>query len=103
MSTEEVAGSDGSQEEYHVLVLSADSSERSSVCSSVQSQLPEVSVTSSGSLQECKETLQSRVFDLVIIDHDLGKSNGNGNGVEFIHELRLGENEPAVIVISSDD
>lgn len=60
-------------------------------------QLPEALIIPVSSITHCRELINSQEFDVVVLDHDLTSRNAT----ELIHELRLKDHEPGVLVVSS--
>ncbi len=59
--------------------------------------LPEAIVIPVSSLAHCRELVAQQEFDVVVLDHDLSPRSA----AELIHELRLKDHEPGVLVVSS--
>lgn len=84
------------QHHESILILDRDSRDVVSAISHIAEQLPNLTITQVQSLERYKEIVNQSDFDVVILDYDLSGSEG----VELIHELRLKDYEPAVLIVS---
>lgn len=80
-----------------ILILDEDSSEVARAIQNIIHELPAVDITRVGSIQQYRDTVEDKDFDIVILDYDVS----GAFGVELIHELKLKDFEPAVLILSS--
>src|SRR5437868_5188409 len=80
----------------NILILEDDASDCSSVERSLLEHFPGAGITTTSSVEEYRRLAAATDFDVVICSHELGGSNG----IELIHELRLRDNDPAILVVS---
>jgi two-component system, sensor histidine kinase and response regulator len=80
-----------------ILLLSADSQELEYARRAIIRQMPMAVVVAVGAKQGCREALQTSDFDLVILDGDLADLST----IDLIHQLKLRDYDPAVLVVSS--
>ena len=66
---------------------------------SVARQIPDAEITPIDNLSKYYETVGNRDFDIVVLDIDLASSNTP----ELIHQLKLKDREPGVLVISNSE
>lgn len=86
--------------EWHgdrILILSPDSTDLEYARRAITKQMPKAEVMAVGAIAGCRQALEQGSFDLVILDSDLA---GQGT-IDLIHQLKLRDYEPAVLVVSS--
>lgn len=80
-----------------ILVLDTKTDEVATALHRVIDQLPEISITKVESLEKYEKVVHDKDFDVVILDYDISGTRG----VEMIHELKLKDYEPAVLIVST--
>lgn len=79
-----------------ILIIDEEESSRLQTTRSVTDQLPSAIIEGASSLSQVRRSLQEAQFDVVVLDHKLS----GANPIELLHEIRLGDSEPAVLVVS---
>lgn len=85
------------QKTESILILDKDTSEVASAIENIIDELPSVNITRVDSVDQYRDTVEDKDFDIVILDYDVS----GDIGVELIHELKLKDFEPAVLILSS--
>lgn len=80
-----------------ILILSLDSSELEYARRAIIKQMPQAEVMAIAATAGCRQALEQTDFDLVILDSDLA----GHNTIDLIHQLKLRDYDPAVLVVSS--
>lgn len=79
-----------------VLIVDSDADDLRLQREVVCRQLPEAIVIPVSSMQHYRELVGKQDFDLIILDHELSQRHA----VELLHELKLKDHEPGVLVVS---
>lgn len=79
-----------------ILLLESNPSLLHATAQYVSINFPSANVVSTSTLEECCKIVNERDFDIVIVDYDLKGVSEIG----FVHQLRVKDNEPAVLLIS---
>ncbi|MFM1847438.1 MAG: hypothetical protein RL417_912 [Pseudomonadota bacterium] len=79
-----------------ILVLDSDKSDLRITVEAIERQVPNAQVRAITSLAEYTQLVESHDFDIVILDHNLA----DHRAVQLVHELRLKDVEPGVLVVS---
>lgn len=79
-----------------VLIFDADPVAVEKAKAAIKKQVPNASVTSACSLEEYHSRVANEHFDVVILDFSLS----GRRGIDLIHELKLSDHEPTVLVVS---
>ena len=80
-----------------ILVLDEDEGLLEQTCATIETQIPNAWVRGALSVDQFCSELEEHSFDLVIIDFDLA----SGNPVEVLHQAKLQDYEPAIMVVSA--
>lgn len=80
-----------------ILVLDTKTDEVAAALHNIVHQLPEVSITKVETLEKYEKVVNDTDFDVVILDYDISGMRG----VEMIHELKLKDYEPVVLIVST--
>jgi signal transduction histidine kinase len=80
----------------HILLLDPNAEDLRAERDFIARQLPDARITPVSSLEQFHRELHSEIFDLVVVDDHLALRNAS----EFIHELKLKESEPGVLVVA---
>lgn len=81
----------------NILILDRENKEVASVILGIIDELPHVSITRVDSVQTYKDIVKSQDFDVVVMDYDVS----GPTGIELIHELKLKDYEPSVLIVST--
>lgn len=81
----------------NILIFDKDSEEIHAAINRIVEQLPKVNLTRVHSLDHYRDIIKSADFDIVILDYEIS----GDRGVELIHELKLKDYEPAVLIVSN--
>jgi signal transduction histidine kinase len=81
----------------HILLLDTNVDDLRAERECIARQLPRARITPVSSLEQFHKELNSEHFDLIVVDDQLARRNSS----ELIHELKLRETEPGVLVVSS--
>ena len=84
--------------EESVLLVDENSSDLKRATESLASEIPDAHVVAVNSLFELRNAIESHTFDVVVLDNEL---SGVGT-FELLHELKLRDYEPSVLVVSTD-
>ncbi len=79
-----------------ILILDGDPESSKRAKKSIQQQIPQAVITIAESVDEYHQKISQDRFDVVILDFSLSGKHG----VELIHELKLCDHEPTVLVVS---
>ncbi|MCO6430356.1 MAG: hybrid sensor histidine kinase/response regulator [Deltaproteobacteria bacterium] len=79
-----------------ILVLEKDDELATQAARSIQQSFPSAEVTSVHDINECKGVIASQDFDIVVLDYKLDADRD----ISFVHQLKLKDNEPAVLLVS---
>lgn len=79
-----------------ILVLEKESSLLESTIKYLKESFPESNIQSINSLEQCKDIVKDKDFDILVLDYDLESLSKAG----FIQHLKVKDNEPAVLVVS---
>jgi signal transduction histidine kinase len=79
-----------------ILVLDSDKSDLRITVEAIERQVPNAQVRAITSLAEYTQLVESHDFDIVVLDHNLA----DHRAVQLVHELRLKDVEPGVLVVS---
>lgn len=82
-----------------VLILDSDETTLRQACDTLHFEVPGLAVRTVTTPDEFRNLCTQKDFDLVIIDCDLS----NGASANLIHEMRLKDNEPAVLALSASE
>ena len=80
-----------------ILIVDEEECSREETTSSIVDQLPSAVVEAAASVSELRSLLQETSFDVVILDYNLS----GVEPIELLHEIRMGEHEPAVLFVSA--
>lgn len=80
-----------------ILVLDTEKHEVTRALTNILDQLPSIAITEVESLETYNKVVGEKDFDVVILDYDISRSAG----VALIHELKLKDYEPAVLIVSN--
>lgn len=97
MNGEERAKRSDDQRVENILVLDTERREVCAALTRIIDQLPSISITEVESLEKYRRVVAGKDFDVVILDYDISGSRG----LELIHELKLKDYEPAVLIVST--
>lgn len=81
----------------NILILDKESQDVERAINNIIDQLPAVEVTRVGSVETYRKEVGKKDFDVVILDYDVSGEVG----VDLIHQLKLKDYEPAVLIVST--
>lgn len=81
----------------NILILDKDTKEVAHAISNIIDQLPLVTITRADSVETYRNIVGREDFDVVILDYDVS----GDEGVDLIHQLKLKDYEPAVLIVST--
>lgn len=90
---------DAPNKQGRILVLDEDQTLLASTCEAIRQDIAGSSVVGVASVAQCREALGAQSFDLIILDHTLS----GGAGVELIHEAKVQDYEPGILVVSPSE
>ncbi len=79
-----------------VLIIDESEAERARILGILEEALPDAAIQVVGSVPEYRSTSGQEPFDVVLVDHNLS----DVSWTEFLHELKLRDFEPSVLVVS---
>lgn len=80
-----------------ILILESDADVLARTTGYISENFPDAKITAVDNLDECREIVTSRDFDIVIVDYDLGGVSRSG----IIHQLKIKDYEPAILLLSA--
>ena len=86
----------GSERAESILILENDQEQIRRLELMLRDDVPGAALTAVRSLAEYSALPKESEFDVVVVDHDLTE----GRGIEFIHELKLRDYDPAVLFVA---